>query len=349
MALSVVMALWLSLLFKLYQRARLEYQSMITGQGIGRFLPQSLYDQLVNVSFHDWMVNGTFVQENQHYLLYFIPGLSPEQLNQHVSNLLPRHRRALQRPGLGNFLGPQFMRLLVGDQGMAEREGLEPRVVPRRLELEARGSQDDHSVDDEASGFGDDEDGDPAAQFARFWGAEPADSSEDDNDDSPRAVTENSTEVAPATTDVKKIEDDDKVKEEGKQENEEDEEEELEDLRINEQVLWTAAFDGISIYSNLALGFARQRVTSSVGMFSGALVRTTLGVGALAIGAGLFGLWSGHWDRNSMPRMQFGWPSSSILISSTLSSGVTAGLFVMFGWKTESTPTQDGKAKRKSV
>jgi hypothetical protein len=345
MALSFLLACLLSLLFKLYQRAQLEYQSILTGRGIGDYLPTDVYDQLVNQSFHDWMLNGTFGQEYQHFLLYFIPGITSEQLTEYVNRLIPRHRRALLRPGLGNALGPQFMQFVMGEERLADRQGrLEgdpsSRVVPRRLELQTRV---DESTEDAPSELGDD---DMGAQYAAFWGATP--------------VSSNQTpaRTAPARTSRVVIEVDPSIASYKTDDEEEDEEEEVEDLAIDESVLWEAVFGGVNAYSNIALDAVRGTVTSSMTMFTGTLLRTTLGMGALTLGAGLLGIWTGYLGPQDlpiwMPRFQLprnfsrpSMPSSSILISSTLASGATASLFMMFGWSgsNESKKTK-GQSKR---
>ena len=301
---AVVFLLWLSFLYRLFQMMQFEYNTALRGRGLGAVLPESWYDQLVNTSFHEFMTDGTFVRENQHFMLYFIPGISVEQLNDYVDRLIPRHRRALHRPGLGNFLGEGFMRHLLGDQGLAERtQGSNPRLVPRRLEL-------DVVNEDAASGLGDDEDDD-----ARLWGTEPAE---------PFAGADEAIEAeAPL-----EISQDDSASEDSE-----------EDLAVDEVVVFDAAVTGALNFMNWALGYTQTAVADSVVRTTTSVVRTTLGIGLFTAGAGLFGVWAGFWTPqdfrlpSQMPRQM-----GPILLSSTLASGATATAFLLFGQRSPATP-----------
>ena len=311
---TVVFLLWLTFLYRLFQMLQLEYNAALQGRGLGALLPESWYNQLVNTSFHEFMTDGTFVQENQHFLLYFIPGISVEQLNDYVDRLIPRHRRALHQPGLGNFLGEGFMRHLLGDQGLAERsQGSNQRLVPRRLEL-------DVVHEDAASGLGDDEDDD-----ARLWGTEAAE---------PFPAVEQVIEAeAPL-----EISHDDSASEDSE-----------EDLAVDEEVVFDAAVTGALNFMNWAVGYTQHAVTDSVVRTTSSVVRATLGIGLFTAGAGIFGVWAGFWTPqdfrlpSQMPRQM-----GPIFLSSTLASGATAAAFMMFGLRAPATPPAGKSANSSS-
>jgi hypothetical protein len=104
-----------ALFFTFYRIFVLECSCIIQGRGIGDYLPASIYDQLVSTTLHEWMTDSTFFNEYRHLLLYFIPGIPQEQLNAYLARLHPRHVQALNRPGLGHFLGDEFMRIILGE------------------------------------------------------------------------------------------------------------------------------------------------------------------------------------------------------------------------------------------
>lgn len=313
MGITVVFLLWLSFFYRLFQMLRLDYQRALNGRGLGDLLPESWYDQLVNVSFHDFMTDGTFVRENQHFMLYFIPGISVDQLNAYVERLVPRHRNRLQRPGLGHFLGDGFMRHLIGDEGLAERRPNvpnSPRLVPRRLELEAVN-------EDAASGLGDDDEVD---DDVRLWGNEPNEEAAVIEAAARAAVIEASPSVDISRADS-------------------DSEESEEDLAIEEAIIFDAAVAGVMTYANWALSFTQQSVSSSIIRSAGRALRVTLGLGVFGAGAGLFGIWAGFWSPRELRfPTQMSRQSSTILWSSTIASGATAGLFMLFGYSSPPAP-----------
>eukprot|EP00574_Skeletonema_japonicum_P002033 CAMPEP_0201739282 /NCGR_PEP_ID=MMETSP0593-20130828/45699_1 /ASSEMBLY_ACC=CAM_ASM_000672 /TAXON_ID=267983 /ORGANISM="Skeletonema japonicum, Strain CCMP2506" /LENGTH=690 /DNA_ID=CAMNT_0048233545 /DNA_START=48 /DNA_END=2121 /DNA_ORIENTATION=- len=90
-------------------RARYELE-MQHPLGLLRYLPESLRVLLTETSLHQWMVEGTFVQEYRHLLLYLIPGIEEDQLMEFINRLPPRHRDVLLQPGLGRLIPPSAMR-----------------------------------------------------------------------------------------------------------------------------------------------------------------------------------------------------------------------------------------------
>ena len=90
-------------------RARYELE-MEHPLGLLRYLPESLRVLLTETSIHQWMVEGTFVMEYRHLLLYLIPGIEEDQLMEFINRLPPRHRDVLLQPGLGRLIPPSAMR-----------------------------------------------------------------------------------------------------------------------------------------------------------------------------------------------------------------------------------------------
>jgi hypothetical protein len=346
--LGLFLAMFVGVLYTLYQRALLEYQTVVTGRGLGDYLPERWYDQLANESFHDWMVNGTFVQDNQHFALYFIPGLTNDQLEAYVDRLLPRHQRELRRPGLGNLFGPQFMRLLVGDSRLQHPEHqMQRSIVPRRLELEhhttpTTENHHHHSTTtttithstpggDDASRLGDDDD--PASQYVRSWGMEPentaATTTSVDNHHTAPVSAARAMEVD-ASASVGPDDDD-------------DDDEEEEDLAINASVVVDALLGGIDAYYNMTYDMVRGYTLGTVTWLTRGFLRTSLTVGVASVGLGALGIWTGVYEPPrsfSMPRMNMNiniprvsLPSQSVLLSSTLASTATAGMMLLlFGF-----------------
>jgi len=94
-------------------RARYEMEMQQPG-GLTRYLPEYLRVLLTETSLHDFMTDDTFVMEHRYLLLYFMPGLQPEQLMGYINQLPERHRDALLQPGLGRLMPSvmeNFMRI----------------------------------------------------------------------------------------------------------------------------------------------------------------------------------------------------------------------------------------------
>ena len=94
-------------------RARYEMEMQQPG-GLTRYLPEYLRVLLTETSLHDFMTDDTFVMEHRYLLLYFMPGLQPEQLMGYINQLPQRHRDALLQPGLGRLMPSvmeNFMRI----------------------------------------------------------------------------------------------------------------------------------------------------------------------------------------------------------------------------------------------
>ncbi len=94
-----------------FVRARYELE-MEHPLGLVRYLPDSLRTFLTETTLHEFMADTTFFMETRYLLMYFLPGLSPEQLMEYIHRLPPRHRDALLQPGLGRLI-PSVMENLM--------------------------------------------------------------------------------------------------------------------------------------------------------------------------------------------------------------------------------------------
>eukprot|EP01083_Nonionella_stella_P026908 74063_1 len=78
------------------------YATYVLGQGDGALfdlLPSGVQEYLSNTSLHEAMTSNESFLENRWYLLYFIPGLTPEQINAMVNRLPERHRNMAHGSG----------------------------------------------------------------------------------------------------------------------------------------------------------------------------------------------------------------------------------------------------------
>lgn len=82
--------------------------------GLLRYLPDSVRVLLTETTLHEYMSDTSFMMENRYLLLYFIPGIQPDELMNYINQLPRRHRDALLRPGLGRLM-PSLMNRLVRD------------------------------------------------------------------------------------------------------------------------------------------------------------------------------------------------------------------------------------------
>jgi len=93
------------------------YVNYILNSGEGAlfdYLPASLRNYLTNTSFHEAMSADNNFLENRWYLIYFIPGLTPEQINSMVARLPQRHRdMAHGSGGIARMILPESVWRLV--------------------------------------------------------------------------------------------------------------------------------------------------------------------------------------------------------------------------------------------
>ena len=83
--------------------------------GLLRYLPDSVRVLLTETTLHEYMSDTSFMMENRHLLLYFIPGIQPDELINYINQLPMRHRDALLRPGLGRLMPSLMNRLMRAD------------------------------------------------------------------------------------------------------------------------------------------------------------------------------------------------------------------------------------------
>ena len=356
----VVVSSFLALFLKLYQRALLEYQAILQGQGFGHYLPESMYEALANSSFHEWLVEGNFVQEWSFLMLYAIPGMRREQIEAYVDRLTPRHQQFVRRRGLGQFFGQTFMRHLVGDRNLNENdhhhhlinipptiseegETAAPPLVPRRLTLE-------NVPEDEASEL----DPNDPDQFARFiglssgGGAETEDAQSREQLERGWVVEHASTSGAMTASTVQTVEtdDDNEVKTHDSEGNgaidNNNSSTSSSDLAGEVDVILDAFYSSVNHYYEVVSDMALSTVSSVSSTY---LFRASVAVAVASIGVGAFGLYTGNYSSRDFSRnfqSMFGsasssfrpsFPSPSILLSSAMASGGTATIMMMFGFR----------------
>ena len=350
---TTVFLLWLSFLYQVFQLMRSEYNRALEGRGLGDMLPASWYESLVHTSFHEFMTDGAFARENQHFLLYFIPGLSRDQLEDYLERLVPRHRRRLHRPGLGNFLGDGFMRHVIGDQGMAElpapRRSGGIQAVPQRLTLPVTTGQEHptpHS-DDTASGLGEEPTttGSSSTNARRLIprrldleviNEDVASRLGDDDDEEEDAAAWGvaSTLTVPRGSRTAIVLDAASSSSE-----------ESEDLSMEEEIVVEAAVTGAVSFFTFALGYSQHAMANSVVNTGRSLFRASLGLGLVSIGAGALGIWSGYLSPQDIQLpTQWTRETRNMVMSSTIASGATAGLFMLLGYSRSPSPPSHTKS-----
>mmetsp|Transcript_27522 Transcript_27522/g.31393 ORF Transcript_27522/g.31393 Transcript_27522/m.31393 type:complete len:388 (-) Transcript_27522:39-1202(-) len=112
---SIFLVSFLHLIYICFSSLWEKYTQIVQENGIGQYIPSSLYNMLTETTLHETMQDNSFVEEYQYLMLYLIPFISEEQLETHVNNLSSRQRNQLRRHGLGHLLGEGFMRALMGE------------------------------------------------------------------------------------------------------------------------------------------------------------------------------------------------------------------------------------------
>jgi hypothetical protein len=319
MAFFIILSLFMGFAWSVYERARLE-ALQIRRRGVADYLPESMVEQLMNTSFHDFMTDGAFWEENQYLFLYLIPGVTNEQLDAYVNRLVPRHRNVLRRQGLGHIFGEGFMRFLVGEARYYDEvvPSPPPQPVPRRLDFQpASASEEDAASQLEEDG----EDHDvrsSVSDYTRFWGIQPPEG---------RFFSWTEEPVSPSSTARHELANV-PIRESTNENSESIDDEDEEDLTMDGQVIMDAITGGWGSISNMALNMAGS---STVGFFTRTPIRAGLTVTAASLGVGLLGMWTGgvSTERLRMPSRS-SLPSSPILYSSVLASGAAAGIMYIF-------------------
>jgi hypothetical protein len=395
----------------LYQVLVAEWQRIVEGRGVGDYLPAGIYEQLTRTSVHEFMsdTRNSYVNENAYIMLYMIPGLSPEQINEYVGRLSPRHQEVLHRQGLGYVLGTTFMRFVMGDQRLRQLQAPPPQeedddddedddttdasdlmapspsgslIVPRRLELPPTipegATEDDESATSELG-----HEDDPATQFLRHWGVEPESS----------AVTSVITTVsrrmsqqqtpppshvngrsgnrgsAPAVDPVTPLtaasltDDAPTASRRPRSSSQQHQQQQQQQQRggsaspseatrqaeaeAEEQVIYDAIGSAVATYIGVAAGMVQNSARQSATMFSGTIFRASMSITLLGVGVGIYGFWTGAYNPQTFfqpawqlvqgqvgallrPPRRLELPQSEVLIGTTMASGATAGIMLLF-------------------
>jgi hypothetical protein len=327
-AMIVLMGIVALLIQTVVQVASFELRLLMQGRGIGDYLPTSLYEQLTQTSIHEFMSDRSTVDENAYMMLYFLPGLSRDQIDEYVGRLAPRHQELLHRRGLGFLLGENFMRFLVGDQRL--RPTLEEHdeasdhgssageagsasfpLVPRRLELPP--TIPEEVAADETSELGEEED--PAAQYARFWGVEPRTASEGPSNGRVSAVSaaagavpavtsngagvvgrEVSVTVATRNTGIASAVATAQMQNLYNASPSPSEENNVAIARAEEQVIYDAIGTSITTYMGVAANMVQTSARQSATLFSGTIFRASIGITMVSVGVGIYGFWTGAYN-----------------------------------------------------
>jgi len=97
--------------------------------GLTRYLPEYLRVMLTETSLHDFMTDTTFMMEHRYLLLYFMPGLEPEQLMGYINQLPQRHREALLQPGLGRLMPSVMENLMRIERGQEYQQQFDQQLM----------------------------------------------------------------------------------------------------------------------------------------------------------------------------------------------------------------------------
>lgn len=326
-----------ALFYMAYRILLLEYRNMMEGRGIGDYLPTSIYQQLTTTSVHEWMMDGSFFLEHRYLLLYFIPGTTQEQMDSYLERLPARHQYIITRPGLGQFAGADFMRLIMGQsryndlllEDQREEQIIENGTSRRLFEAEDSSNSSlglDVTERDLAGGLDDQQ----ACNMARFVGLQ-SPQEESSNEQQEVVVAPQPISTDPA----------DVPEEELQQEYNEES-----DILTEAVAAMTTSYS--TMMANAATGYAVQ----AVDYISPFIIGTGMTVSLGAMGVGIWGWWAGVYHPS---RAAPHFPSSRSLLSTALYGASGAGMMMLFrsaarsAIKSERTTTSDSKTVEESA
>lgn len=244
--------------------------------------------------------------------LYFIPGLTEEQIQGFAVRLAPDHQQLLMRPGLGNILGNGFMRALLGDNRWRQRaiEANVPVIEHPNVDNNQQLLPVSSTAPSRRLDF--DSDGESHASAPVGLTIE--------------AASPNSHEVDESTTSSNDDEEEDKD-----DNNHDDDDERQRQLAAESDVIMDALADGVWSYATWAAGLAGELTYDYVVDPASSVVGYVgLGTSLLSIGIGFFGFSAGYYSRPSIASSQFQpaslLPSSRFLASAAVLGGVSAGV-----------------------
>jgi hypothetical protein len=310
-ALLMFVASTMAVFYMLYRIVLLEMTQMMQGRGIGDYLPASMYQQLTTTSVHEWMMDSSFFLENRYLLLYFIPGTTQEQLDSYLERLPARHQYILTRPGLGQFMGSDFMRVIMGQsrynallmEDQREEEVIEHGASRQLFENEeamaglgGTTERATRELDQPSSAVGlqtppRDADGESAAAA----------------DQPPAEVVHQPMSTDPADVPPEELQ---------QEYNDES------DILTDAVAAMTTSYS--TMITDAATGYAVQAVDYISPFIIGTGTTVTLG----AIGVGIWGWWVGVYHPSSHRTPQF--PSSRSLLSTAFMGASSAGMMMLF-------------------
>lgn len=226
--------------------------------------------------------------------LYFVPGLTEDQLNDYIRRLAPDHQELLNRSGMGYFLGDGFMRAIVGERRW--RQGHVPAVatVPRSIEQQQQPHANREIVVRSIRGVLD-FDSDAESHASTPVGLTIPSSTRDEN------INNTNTDEA---------------------ENEERERQ----LTEEGDVLASALWDGIYSYIDWGTTLATQFAVDSVLAPAGSMITTvgligSIGVTVLSMGAGVW-----QYNRPQQSSSQNSTPTLVLLSTTVVLGSISTGV-----------------------
>ena len=301
------------LCYMAYRIILLEYRNIMQGRGIGDYLPASIYQQLTTTSVHEWMTDSAFFLEHRYLLLYLIPGITQEQLDSYLERLPARHQYILTRAGLGQFLGSDFMRIIMGESRYNDlllEDEREDEIIehgaPRRL-FEA----ENEAVSSHGAGRRENEeqnDQPPDIEPCSSVVARQSPSSQNESESQQVVVL-----PRPVSTDPTSV----------------PEEELQEEYNQESDILTDAVAAMTASYSTWIANSAASYAVQAVDYISPFVIGTGMTVSLGAIGVGIWGWWAGVYHP-SRSNIQPHFPTSRNLVSTTLFGVSGAGVMLLF-------------------
>jgi hypothetical protein len=119
------------------------------------------------------------------------------------------------------------------------------------------------------------------------------------------------------------------------------------EAEAEEQVIYDAIGSAVATYMGVAASMVQSSARQSATMFSGSIFRASMSVTALGIGVGIYGFWAGAYNPQTFfepawqilrsqvgsilrPPRRLELPQSELLIGTTVASGATAGIMLLF-------------------
>ena len=296
------------IIYNIFLYGSVQFEQIVQGRGFGDYLSEYMYNQLTELTLHEWLQDSSFTLEYRHLMLYFIPGVSPDQLELYIDRLPTRHRSNLRRHGLGHFLGDAFMRMIMGD----DRYGihLENQARPAELILPAVSS----------------------LSVSRLL----FDDSEDENSDIGLPITaEDLVDASPVSSQV--IDCASEVQSSSRQEpiTRSDQinspAEELQREQEEESIILADAFTTMSLtYTNQTVASISGVASSMIEYFSPIVIGSGLTVTSISVGIGMFGVWSRAYYPGHVRQSSPYFPSSRTLLGTAIVGGASVAVAYFF-------------------